>query len=291
MSKVLIFGASGQLGQCLKAVADEKKIKGLIFPDEKFADVVNVEALRQLFKQEQPAYVISCAAYTAVDKAEDEIDVARKVNRDGASNLAKLSNEFGSVLIHISTDFVFAGNSVLPLNENDITEPVSIYGLTKLEGEKAIAEHTVKYFILRTSWLYSEYGNNFVKTMRRLGSERSSLSVIWDQVGTPTYAIDLAACILDIIETGSTAYGIYHYSNEGVASWYDFAKAIFDISGMPIKVSPIPGSEFVTKAQRPAFSVMNKAKIKSAMNIEIPYWRESLKKCISNLRVNETERQ
>ena len=287
MNKVLIFGASGQLGLCLKAVADEKKIKGLIFPDEKFADVVNVEALRQLFKQEQPAYVISCAAYTAVDKAEDEIDVARKVNRDGASNLAKLSNEFGSVLIHISTDFVFAGNSVLPLNENDITEPVSIYGLTKLEGEKAIAEHTVKYFILRTSWLYSEYGNNFVKTMRRLGRERGSLNVVWDQVGTPTYAIDLAACILDIIETGSTAYGLYHYSNEGVTSWYDFAKAIFDISEMPVKVSPIPGSEFVTKAQRPAFSVMNKAKIKSALHIEIPYWRESLEKCISRLRLND----
>ena len=290
MKKVLVFGTSGQLGQCLKAVAAEKQMQGLVFPDKTSDDILNVEALRTLFEREHPAYVINCAAYTAVDKAEDEIDTARKVNRDGASNLARLSSEFGSVLIHVSTDFVFAGNSVLPLNETDTVEPISIYGLTKLEGEKAIAEQAGKYFILRTSWLYSEYGNNFVKTMRRLGRERSSLNVVWDQVGTPTYAIDLAACILDIIETGSTAYGTYHYSNEGVTSWYDFAKAIFDISGMPVKVSPIPGSDFVTKAQRPAFSVMNKAKIKSAINMEIPYWRDSLEKCISRLKRNEAEK-
>jgi dTDP-4-dehydrorhamnose reductase len=288
MRKIVIFGASGQLGQCLKAVAGEKQVDGLIFSDRRIADVLDKNALRKLFELEKPSYVINCAAYTAVDKAEDEIDLARKVNRDGASNLAKLSREFGAVMIHISTDFVFAGNAVLPLNEDDAAEPISMYGLTKLEGEKAIAEHTGKHFILRTSWLYSEYGNNFVKTMRRLGSERSSLNVVWDQVGTPTYAIDLAACIFHIIENGSTAYGTYHYSNEGVASWYDFAKAIFDISDMPVKVLPIPGSEFITKAQRPAFSVMNKAKIKTALNIEIPYWRKSLEKCIIRLREFET---
>ena len=284
MKRVVLFGGSGQLGQCLKAVAAEKQVEGLIFPEEKFADILNAESLRQLFRQEQPAYIINCAAYTAVDKAEDEIAAARSVNRDGAANLAKLAHEFGSVLVHVSTDFVFEGNSIAPLNETDETEPISIYGLTKLEGERAIAEHTAKHFILRTSWLYSEYGNNFVKTMRRLGSERSSLNVVWDQVGTPTYAIDLAESILHIIESGSTAYGTYHYSNEGVASWYDFAKAIFNLSEMPVKVSPIPSSEFKTKARRPAYSVMNKAKIKSAMNIEIPYWRESLEKCISRLR-------
>ena len=288
MMKVLVFGASGQLGQCLKAVEKENPVYTLIRPDEEAANILNVAALRELFERENPAYVINCAAYTAVDKAEDEIDLARKVNRDGALNLAKLCSEFGSVFIHVSTDFVFAGNSVLPLNETDTAEPINVYGLTKLEGEKAIEEHTDKYFILRTSWLYSEYGNNFVKTMRRLGSERSSLNVVCDQVGTPTYAIDLAACVLHIIETGSTAYGLYHYSNEGVTSWYDFAKAIFDISEMPVKVLPIPSSEFVTKAQRPSFSVMNKAKIKTAMNIEIPYWRESLEKCIIRLREFET---
>jgi dTDP-4-dehydrorhamnose reductase len=289
MNKVLIFGASGQLGQCLKAVAEEKQIQGLVFPDEQFADVLNEDSLRELFEREQPGYVINCAAYTAVDKAEDETDLARKVNRDGAANLARLSSEFESVLIHVSTDFVFAGNSVQPLTETDIAAPISVYGLTKLEGEKAIEERTDQYFILRTSWLYSEYANNFVKTMRRLGSERSRLNVVWDQVGTPTYAIDLAACIFHIIESGSTAYGIYHYSNEGLTSWYDFAKAIFAISGMSVQVSPIPSSEFITRAQRPAFSVMDKTKIKSAMNIEIPYWRESLEKCISNLSTFESK--
>ncbi|NEU10304.1 dTDP-4-dehydrorhamnose reductase [Flavihumibacter sp. R14] len=284
MIKVIVFGASGQLGQCLKAVAKETQLQRLVFPDKESADILNVQLLREIFGRERPGYVINCAAYTAVDKAEDEPELAGRINRDGAFNLARLCNEFGSVLIHVSTDFVFAGNSVLPLNEADLAEPVNVYGLTKLEGEAVVAEQTGKYFILRTSWLYSEYGNNFVKTMRRLGSERSSLNVVSDQVGTPTYAIDLAACILHIIEIGSNEYGVYHYSNEGVASWYDFAKAVFELSEMPVEVSPVASQEFITRARRPAFSVMNKAKIKAAMKIEIPYWRESLAKCISNLR-------
>jgi len=283
MNKIIVFGASGQLGQCLKVTAERKQTVGLLFPDEELADILNVESLRGLFVTERPDYIINCAAYTAVDRAEDEAEIARKVNRDGAMNLAKLADEFGSVLIHVSTDFVFAGDTIVPLTEKDIAEPVNIYGLTKLEGEVAIWEHCDKYFILRTSWLYSEYGNNFVKTMRRLGNERSTLNVVWDQVGTPTYAIDLAECILHIIEMNSADYGIYHYSNEGVSSWYDFAIAIFDISQMQVKVSPILSTEFITKAKRPVFSVMNKSKIKSVLNVQIPYWRESLEKCISNL--------
>ena len=284
MSKIIVFGASGQLGQCLQVTVEKTGIEGLLFPREETADILNVDLLQQLFESEKPDYVINCAAYTAVDKAEDEVDLARKINKDGAANLAKLCKSFNTVLIHISTDFVFAGNSVSPLSETDITEPINVYGLTKLEGEKAIVENTDQYFILRTSWLYSEYANNFVKTMLKLGIDRSHLSVVADQIGSPTYAIDLASCILHIIHSNNNGYGIYHYSNEGVTSWYDFAKAIFQIKGMEIAVLPVSSKEYLTKAIRPAFSLMDKSKIKAGMGIEIPYWRESLETCILNLQ-------
>ena len=210
MSSILVFGASGQLGQCLAHVAQERNTPGLVFPPEDQANILDPSKLRTLFEQHQPAYAINCAAYTAVDKAEDEVDIARKVNRDGVENLSRLCGEFGTVLIQISTDFVFAGTGNQPLLETDPAEPISVYGLTKLEGEQVIPPLTDKYFILRTSWLYSEYASNFVKTMLKLGRERDELRIIWDQVGTPCYAIDLAGCILTIIESGSTAYGIYH---------------------------------------------------------------------------------
>ena len=282
MSKTIVFGGSGQLGQCLKVVSKKLGVE-ILFPEESLADILQVDLLKQLFETQKPEYVINCAAYTAVDKAEDEIDLARKVNKDGAANLARLCKEFNSVLIHISTDFVFAGNTALALNEMDVTEPVNVYGLTKLEGEKAIAEITGRFFILRTSWLYSEYGNNFVKTMLRLGSERSQLNVVADQIGTPTYAIDLAGCILAIIADKNHEFGVYHYSNEGVTSWYDFAKAIFEISDMPVKVLPISSKEYKTKARRPSFSVRDKSKIKWSMGAGIPYWRDSLKECLMKL--------
>src|SRR5688500_18250565 len=173
MKKTIVFGATGQLGQCLKVTAEKKGVEGLLFPMEADADILNADLLEVLFEKEKPDYVINCAAYTAVDKAEDEVELARKINKDGAATLARLCKSFNTVLIHISTDFVFAGNSVSPLSETDITEPINIYGLTKLEGEKAIAENTDQYFILRTSWLYSEYANNFVKTMLKLGIVRS----------------------------------------------------------------------------------------------------------------------
>ena len=188
------------------------------------------------------------------------------------------------MLVHVSTDFVFQGNSVNPLVEDDIAEPISIYGVTKLEGEQDITRILDEHFILRTSWLYSEFGNNFVKTMLKLGAERDLLKIIADQVGTPTYGIDLAASILDIIASGKTTYGIYHYSNEGVASWYDFTKAIFDLSKTGTKVLPIRTSEYPTKATRPAYSVMDKTKIKRTFGIEIPYWRDSLAICIERLK-------
>jgi len=284
MSTILVFGASGQLGQCLAHVAKERNTPSLIFPPEDQANILNPEGLRSLFEQHRPAYAINCAAYTAVDKAEDEVEIARKVNRDGVENLARLCGEFGTVLIQISTDFVFAGTGNQPLVETDPAEPISVYGLTKLEGEQVIAPLTDKYFILRTSWLYSEYANNFVKTMLKLGRERDELRVIWDQVGTPCYAIDLAGCILTIIETQSTAYGIYHYSNEGVTSWYDFATAIFELSGTKVKTTPIRTAEYPTKATRPAYSVMDKTKAKTALGVAIPHWRTSLQTCLGRLQ-------
>ena len=283
MSTILVFGASGQLGQCLAHVAKERNTPGLIFPPEDQANILDPAKLRALFEQHQPAYVINCAAYTAVDKAEDEVEIARKVNRDGAENLARLCGEFGTVLIQISTDFVFAGTGNQPLVETDPAEPISVYGLTKLEGEQVIPALASQHFILRTSWLYSEFAGNFVKTMLKLGRERDELRVIWDQLGTPTYAIDLAGCLLHIIETQSTAYGLYHYSNEGVTSWYDFATAIFELSNTPVKTVPIRTAEYPTKATRPPYSVMDKTKVKQALGVAIPHWRTSLQTCLQRL--------
>ena len=283
MSNIVVFGASGQLGQCLKKVAEEQGISSIYFPSEEEADILNKDALKLVFEKYQPAWCINCAAYTAVDKAEDDVDLARRINKTGAENLSMFCLAYNSILIHTSTDFVFKGDKSSPLSENDIPEPVNMYGLTKLEGELAVSKVLKNYFILRTSWLYSEYGNNFVKTMLKLGKDRDELKIIADQIGTPTYAMDLADCIQQIISRGSTAYGTYHYSNEGVASWYDFAKAIFDISETQIKVLPIKTSEYTSRAVRPAYSVMDKTKIKQTFNIEIPYWRDSLITCIGKL--------
>jgi len=283
MSNTLVFGASGQLGQCLAHVATQRNTAGLVFLPEDQANILNPEGLAALFEQYRPAYVINCAAYTAVDKAEDEVAIARKVNRDGVENLARLCGEHGSILIQISTDFVFAGSGNEPLTETDEAAPISVYGLTKLEGEQVIPPLTERYFTLRTSWLYSEFAGNFVKTMRKLGRERDELRIIWDQVGTPTYAIDLAGVILHLIETESQAFGLYHYSNEGLTSWYDFATAIFELSNIPVKTTPIRTAEYPTKATRPPFSVMDKTKAKTQLGIAIPHWRTSLKACLARL--------
>ena len=286
MDKILVIGAGGQLGQCLKTVASRRGITEIVFPSETDANILNQDGLQALLSKEQPTFVINCAAYTAVDKAEDEVDLAKAVNETGAANLAIACAANGSTLIHVSTDFVFEGNEVKLLLEDDIANPINVYGQTKLDGEKAVVALLKSHFILRTSWLYSEYANNFVKTMLKLGADRDELNIIADQVGTPTYAIDLANAIFDIIESGSDAYGIYHYSNEGVTSWFDFAKAIFDISDTAVKVNPIPGSAYPTKAARPAFSVMDKSKIKNTFNLTIPYWRNSLVECIQKLKEN-----
>lgn len=286
MKNIVVFGASGQLGQCLKKVATDQGIDHINFLPEAESNILDPEALQGIFETYRPAYAINCAAYTAVDKAEDDAELAGRVNKTGAYNIAVKCQDFGTALIHISTDFVFKGDNPNLLTETDIAEPISVYGLTKLQGEQAIIDVLPKHYILRTSWLYSEFGNNFVKTMLKLGAERDELKIIADQVGTPTYAIDLASTILTIIKANSEAYGIYHYSNEGVTSWYDFAKGIFDISETKVKTLPIRTSEYPTKATRPVFSVMDKAKIKNTFNISIPYWRDSLVECIKNLNIN-----
>lgn len=283
-NSILVFGASGQLGQCIKNVATFNNINNIFFPEEAEANVLDTEGLSRTFEKYKPAYAINCAAYTAVDKAEEDADLVARVNVTGAENLALQCKNHGTVLVHISTDFVFKGDKPTPRVETDEAEPISVYGQTKLDGEKAVEAILPEHFIIRTGWLYSEYGNNFVKTMLKLGADRDELSVIADQVGTPTYAIDLAGFILHIISLNSKRYGTYHYSNEGVTSWFDFARAIFDISATPVKAIPIRTDEYPTKATRPAYSVMDKSKAKQIFNIEIPYWRDSLTACLSNLQ-------
>jgi dTDP-4-dehydrorhamnose reductase len=281
--KILVLGGVGQLGQCLQKVAAEKGISSISFVDEFVGNILDLKVLEDLFVQEKPQYVINCAAYTAVDKAEDEVDLSRKINRDGAENIAKLCAKFGATMLQVSTDFVFEGNIPTLLNEESPAEPISVYGLTKLEGEKAIIDVLEQYYIVRTAWLYSEFANNFMKTMIKLGTDRDSLGIIADQIGSPTYGVDLAGALLDIVASDKKAYGIYHYSNEGAISWYDFAQAIFELGNIEVIVKPLKTSEYPTKAARPAFSAMDKTKIKSTFGIEIPYWRDSLKVALSAL--------
>jgi len=246
-------------------------------------DITKKESVTSFFKKTNFDFCVNCAAYTAVDKAESDEDSAQKVNVLGPKYLAEACLITNTKLIHISTDFVFDGASTIPYTEEDETNPLSVYGKTKLEGEIAISSILTKYFILRTSWLYSEYGNNFMKTMRRLSKDRNELGIISDQIGSPTYAKDLAKAVLHIVKSNSNKFGVYHYSNEGVASWYDFAKATFDITTTEIRTHAIPTSAYPTPAKRPRFSVMDKTKFKKNLGIEIPYWRDSLKEAISNI--------
>ncbi|MFI5158917.1 MAG: dTDP-4-dehydrorhamnose reductase [Sphingobacteriales bacterium] len=284
MSNIVVFGASGQLGHCFKKLAETQGIPHIFFPSEAEANILDDVALTEVFNTYKPVYCINCAAYTAVDRAEDERETAMKINKTGVENLSRHCAANGSVLVHISTDFVFKGDVSTPRNEENEAQPLNVYGKTKLAGEQAVETLLKKYFTIRTGWLYSEYGNNFVKTMLKLGRERDELKVIADQTGTPTYGMDLAACIMHIIRSNSNAYGTYHYSNEGIASWYDFAKAIFDISKTTVKVLPVKTEEYITKAVRPAYSVMDKTKVKKTFNIQIPYWRDSLLSCLNNLK-------
>ncbi|WP_196887009.1 dTDP-4-dehydrorhamnose reductase [Aureivirga sp. CE67] len=278
--KILITGASGQLGNCLKELADSFKQFAFYFKSSKDLDITNIEDLERDFTENQYDYCINCAAYTAVDQAESDVENAEKVNVLGSKNLAEVSKKNKTVLIHISTDFVFDGNKNTPYVENDVTNPLGVYGKTKLEGELAIQNVLESYFILRTSWLYSEFGNNFMKSMIRLGTDRDELGIIYDQIGTPTYAMDLAKFILYLIQNKKQDFGVYHFSNLGAASWYDFAKAIFEYENIEVKVNVIRTEQYPTPAERPKFSVMDKNKILTTFDFQIPYWRESLKECL-----------
>ncbi len=270
---LLITGSNGQLGQELTA-----RLPQAICADKNTLDITNRSAVQQFIQTHKISLIINCAAYTAVDKAEDEEESARQANAIAPRILAQT----GIPLIHISTDYVFDGKHYRPYQVYDATNPCSIYGNTKLEGEQEVMAHANTAIIIRTSWIYSCFGNNFVKTMRRLGSEKESLNVVSDQIGTPTYAGDLAQAITEIIpQIKAGTKEIYHYSNEGVASWYDFACEIMYISELACNVLPIKSDSYPTRAQRPYYSVMDKSKIKQDFNITIPHWKESLRKCLN----------
>ena len=277
---VLVTGANGQLGQAIQFVAGNYPNINFVFCSSSDLDITNKENCDSLFNKEKPDFCINAAAYTAVDKAESEPEQAHLINCIGAKNLAETCKEFNAKLIHISTDFVFDGSKNSPYNEADLPNPKGVYGQTKLEGEIAIQEVFDAYFIIRTSWVYSQFGNNFMKTMLRLASERTSLSIVNDQIGTPTNAVDLAECLVTIITEHSKLntehYGIYNFSNEGQCSWFDFAKKIFEINQVKIDVIPIPTTQFPTPAERPKYSVLDKTKIKSTFGIEIKPWEQSI---------------
>lgn len=284
MFNILVTGSNGQLGNELKELSSNYPYH-FYFTGKDDLDITNKKAIEEFIVKNNITAVINCAAYTAVDKAESEIDLADKINHQAVFYLASIAKEKKIKFIHISTDYVFDGTNYKPYLETDTTNPQSVYGSTKLEGEKALQLlNPSNSIIIRTSWVYSSFGNNFVKTMLRLGKERESLGVIFDQVGTPTYAKDLAKAILDIIsQIDNEQVEIYNYSNEGVCSWYDFAKAIMEEANLTCKVLPITTSQYPTPAKRPHYSLLNKAKIQNDFTIEIPYWKNSLRECLQKL--------
>ncbi|MEO1032348.1 MAG: dTDP-4-dehydrorhamnose reductase [Bacteroidota bacterium] len=283
MINVLVTGGNGQLAKNLKDIDKNFQGLNLIYKSVEELDITKIEDLKASLSEVKVQYCINCAAYTAVDQAEKKQSAAYTINELAVANMADICNSLGIVLIHISTDFVFDGYKSYPYNEDDKTNPQGVYGWSKRKGEIAIIERMTDYFILRTSWLYSEHNSNFMKTMISLSKTRDELGVVDDQIGTPTYAKDLADLILKIISSKDKRYGMYHYSNEGVASWYDFAMAIFGETGKHIKLLPIKTKDYPTLAERPRFSILDKSKIKKTFNIEIPYWRNSLKQALINL--------
>lgn len=290
---VLVTGANGQLGQSLQFIAPNYPELHFVFCTSADLDITDINNIESIFKLHKPNFCINAAAYTAVDKAESEQEKAHSINVTGAKNLAEVCKTYNTILLHISTDFVFDGDfsKLSPraqsrgYSEDDIPNPTGVYGQSKLDGERAIQQILDKHFIIRTSWVYSQFGNNFMKTMLRLASERDSISVVNDQIGTPTNAVDLADALVKIIchtERSRSAqsqikYGIYNFSNEGQCSWYDFAKKIFEINNCKIDLKPIPTSGFPTPAKRPKYSVLDKTKIKSTFGLDIKDWEESLK--------------
>lgn len=292
-NRILVTGANGQLGSELRHVARSSD-DSYIFADVVMAegvattylDITDRKAVRTFVAENDINIIINCAAYTNVDRAEEESEKAMLLNATAPENLAQAMNEVEGLLIHISTDYIFDGDGDKPYTEEQPTTPKSVYGTTKLRGEEAIMSVGCRHIIIRTAWLYSTYGNNFLKTMLRLTSERESISVVNDQIGTPTYAADLATTIVAIIEGGKAERneGIYHFSNEGVCSWYDFAREIARVAGnRECKILPCLSSEYPSKVTRPAYSVLDKSKIRQTFNITIPYWTDSVERCVNKL--------
>lgn len=288
MSKpsILITGANGQLGQEFNALSSKFPQYNFLFASREALSLDNDQSIINYFSNHTIDYCINCAAHTAVDKAETEYEKAYQVNATGVKLLAVQCERFGAKLVHLSTDYVFNGQSPNPYKETDQTDPVNKYGKSKLEGELFCRQENPSSIIIRTAWVYSEFGNNFVKTMLRLMKDRDSINVVNDQVGAPTYAADLAGCIMEIIENGKWQAGIYHYSNLGKISWYDFAVAIQELSGLTCKVNPIPSSSYPTPAKRPSFSLLDTTKIRTSFGISIPNWKDSLIKCLHQLKSN-----
>ena len=280
---VLVTGSGGQLGQSLQFVSQNYPEIDFVFCNSSELDITDLDNINKIFKQYKPQFCINTAAYTAVDKAESEPEKVNLINVIGVKNLAQVCKDFETILLHISTDFVFDGNASKPYSEVDLTNPTGVYGQTKLDGEKEIQSILNDYYIIRTSWVFSQFGNNFMKTMLRLASERDSISVVNDQVGTPTNAVDLANVLLSIINFKpptsnlQPSFGIYNFSNQGQCSWFDFAAEIFKQNNNVIDLKPIPSSQFPTPAKRPSYSVLDKSKIENWLKIEIKSWQESLK--------------
>ena len=292
MKNILVTGAYGQLGNEVRILSANYPQYNFMFTDVDSLDITDKNELIDFVTGNDIRYIINCAAYTAVDKAEDDAELCEKINATAVKNLGIAAAEVGAGIIHVSTDYVFDGTSCRPYTEDMPTKPCSVYGKTKLKGEQNLLKACTNAIVIRTAWLYSPFGNNFVKTMIKLGSERESLNVIFDQVGTPTYALDLADAILkamdQTIDTDHEKGGVYHFSNEGVCSWYDFTIKIHEIAGInTCKVNPIETKDYPTKAARPHYSVLNKSKIKQTFNIAIPHWEASLKDCIKELSEQE----
>ena len=288
---ILVTGSNGQLGSEIKDLVTNYKDFNFFFRDLPELNICDAEAINTFIFNQNINVVINCAAYTAVDKAEEDSEIAEKVNAKGVLNLTNALRKVDGKLIHISTDYVFDGNNFLPYKESDPVSPIGVYGKTKRAGELAVINSDIDSIVIRTSWLYSAFGNNFVKKMLKLGHERDELGVIFDQVGTPTNAADLAKTCLDILVYSKKANinfkgNMYHYSNEGVTSWFDFATAIMEFGSLDCKVRPIETKDYPTTAKRPHYSVLNKSKIKIDFNIQIPYWRDSLDKCVEKLKSN-----
>lgn len=284
MHNILVTGSNGQLGSEIRELSQNYDYN-FFFTDRESLDITNYEAIKEFTKTNNINTIINCAAYTAVDKAEEDKEQANVINHIAVKNLANISKENNIQLIHVSTDYVFDGKNYMPYCEDDTTKPNGVYGQTKLDGEVAMQKiNPENSLIIRTSWVYSTFGNNFVKTMLRLGKERDSLGVIFDQVGTPTYARDLARTMLDILpKINNDNVEIYNYSNEGVLSWYDFSKEIMNLSTIDCTINAIQTKEYPTPAKRPHYSLLNKSKIKEKFKITIPYWKDSLKECLQKL--------